>query len=243
MRLVTLTGIRGGGGTTTIVGMLGDALHALGQRVLLVDLNASDLLRMHFDIPHEDGRGWVASLFPEEWRQQAFQLDSGLTLVPFGRKAIEESGVSHLLQGDDFWLQALPGLDRDFDWVLFDCPPCPHRLAPALRFRSTLDLMVVHPDIAARELLTQIDLESSSYLLINAFDPNRRLECDVLLGWRHHYGTRLLPQTIYCDESLPEALASKKPVTRYMPDAVTSQAARSLAQWCLSLAHSHPIAA
>ncbi len=237
MDLVTLTGVRGGGGTTTIVGMLGDALHALNQRVLLVDLNASDLLRMHFDIPHADGRGWVASLFPDEWRQKAFQLDNGLVLAPFGRKAIEESGVSHLLRGDDFWLQVLPSLSRDFDWVLFDCPPCPHRMASALRFRSSLDLMVVHPDMAARELLSQIDFETGSYLLINAFDPTRRLECDVLTGWQHHYGARVLPQTIYSDESLPEALASKKPVTRYMPDAIASQAARSLAQWCLSAHH------
>lgn len=234
MNLVTLAGIRGGSGTTTIVGMLGDALHALDQRVLLVDLNTSDLLRMHFDVPRADGHGWVASLFADEWRQQAYQLDSGLMLVPFGRMAIEDSSVSHLLRGDDFWLQVLPSVDRDFDWVLFDCPPSPHRLAAALRFRSTLDLVVVHPDIAAQELLSQIDFESSSYLLINDFDPTWRLECDILQGWQHHYGAQVLPQIIYCDENLPEALASKKPVTRYMPDAITSQAARSLAQWCLS---------
>lgn len=234
MNLVTLTGIRGGAGTTTVVGMLGDALHALGQRVLLVDLNSSDLLRMHFDVPRADGRGWVASLFPDEWRQQAFQLDGGLMLVPFGRQAIESSGISHLLRGDDFWLQVLPGLERDFDWVLFDCPPFPHRLAPALRFRSTLDLMVAHPDMAAQELLSQIDFETSSYLLINDFDPTWRLERDVLQGWQHHYGERVLSHPIYCDESLPEALARKKPVTRYLPDGLVSQAARSLARWCLS---------
>ena len=209
-------------------------MHALGQRVLLVDLNASDLLRMHFDIPAADGRGWVASLFPDEWHQQAFELDKRLMLVPFGRKAMQDAHVSHLLQGDDFWLHVLPSLNRDFDWVLFDCPPCPHRLAEALRFRSTLDLMVVHPDMAAHELLTQIDLESSSYLLVNDFDPSRRLECAVLQGWQAQYGDRVLPQTILCDESLPEALASNTPVTRYMPDAPTSQAARSLAEWCLS---------
>lgn len=234
MNLVTLTGLRGGGGTTTVVGMLGDALQEMEQRVLLVDLNASDLLRMHFDIPRADGRGWVSSLFPDEWRQQAFELESGLVLVPFGRKAIEDSGVSHLLRGDDFWLQVLPSLERNFDWVLFDCPPCPHRLAPALRFRCDLDLIVAHPDPAAQELLSQTDFESSSYLLINDFDPSRRLECDVLQDWQHHYGARVLSQTIFCDESLPEALVRKKPVTRYMPDAVTSRTARSLARWCLS---------
>lgn len=234
MNLMTLTGVRGGCGTTTITGMLGDALHALDQRVLLVDLNASDLLRLHFDVPYADGHGWVASPFPSDWRQQAFQLDDHLTLVPFGRKAIEESGVSHLLRGDDFWLQVLPDLDRDFDWALFDCPPYPNRLAPALRFRSTLDVLVARPDIAAHVLLAQIGLEATSHLLVNDFDPGRPLACDVVLDWHCRYGARVLTQPIYRDESLHEALAYKKPVTRYLPDAAASQAARTLAQWCLS---------
>ncbi|MBN9403141.1 MAG: hypothetical protein J0I30_10075, partial [Burkholderiales bacterium] len=125
MNILTLSGVRGGGGTTTVAGMLGDALHTLGQRVLLVDLNASDLLRLHFDVAHGDDHGWVAAGLPSEWRRQAFELAPGLMLVPFGRAAIEDSGVSPLLHGDDFWVRALPGLAGDFDWVLFDCPPYP----------------------------------------------------------------------------------------------------------------------
>lgn len=235
MNLVTLTGVRGGGGTTTVTGMLGDALHALDQRVLLVDLNASDLLRLHFNVPHEDGHGWVASPFPSDWRQQAFQIDERLVLVPFGRKAVEESGVSHLLRGDDFWLQVLPDLDGDFDWILFDCPPYPNRLAPALRFRSTLDVLVARPDIAACVLLAQIGLETTSHLLINEFEPSRQLQCDIVLEWRCRYGARVLPQPIYRDENLHESLAYKEPVTHYAPDTAASQAARSLAQWFLSV--------
>ncbi|WP_417275856.1 cellulose synthase operon protein YhjQ/BcsQ [Castellaniella sp.] len=239
MNLMTLTGVRGGGGTTTMTGILGDALSMLGQRVLLVDLNASDLLRLHFGIPLVDSHGWVASSFPSDWREQAFDLNENLVLVPFGRKSIESFGVTHLLRGDDFWLQVLPDLDAEFDWVLFDCPPYPNRLAPALRFRSTHDVLVAHPDIAAHVLLAQIGMSAGTLLLINDFEPSRQLECDVVLDWYRRYGARVLPQSVYRDETLPESLACKKPITRYLPDAVSSQAAGALARWFLSAVCTH----
>ncbi|CAM5218689.1 hypothetical protein CDEF62S_02873 [Castellaniella defragrans] len=37
MNLVTLVGLRGGAGTSTVVGMLGDALHARGDLVAIFD--------------------------------------------------------------------------------------------------------------------------------------------------------------------------------------------------------------
>ncbi|GAA0224404.1 cellulose biosynthesis protein BcsQ [Castellaniella daejeonensis] len=234
MNILTLTGVRGGGGTTTIAGMLGDALHGLGQRVLLVDLNASDLLRLHFDVAHGDEHGWVAAGFPFEWRRQAFELAPGLMLVPFGRAAVEDAGVSPLLHGDDFWVRALPSLAGDFDWVLFDCPSYPGRPVPGLRFHSTLDVLIARPDVAAHVLLAQIGLDVSSHLLVNDYDPSRPLERAIVRDWRHHYGARVLPQAICRDERLHEALACKQPITRYRPDAAASRAARSIAQWCLS---------
>lgn len=217
-----------------MVAMVAEALHDQGERVLMVDLNATDILRLHFNIPYDDRHGWVAALFPRGWRQQAFQVTPGLCLVPFGRKAIEESGLSHLLRGEDFWLQALADLEQDFDCVLFDCPALPYRMAPALRFRSTLDILVARPDVAAHVLLAQQRLNASSYLLINGFDPARQLERDVVTDWQCRYGSRLVPDVVQQDEAMHEALANKTTVIRYQPDSLTSQTARSLAQWCMT---------
>lgn len=236
MNLVTLTGLRGGVGTSTMAGALGDALHSLEQRVLLVDLNASDLLRLHFDVPYVDERGWVASLYPGDWRRQALEVAAGFLLVPFGRKAIEDSRVSHLLRGDDFWLQVLPGLDADFDWVIFDCPPYPHRLAPALRFRSTLDIVVARPDMAAHVLLVQHGLGDSSRLLINGYDSSEPLERDIVQSWRARYGARVL-SLVPQDTRLHEALAFKTTVIRHAPDTVVSRTVLALAAWCLTGGH------
>ncbi|HXE19188.1 cellulose biosynthesis protein BcsQ [Castellaniella sp. UC4442_H9] len=233
MNLVTVCGIRGGVGASTIVAMLGDALHAQEQRILMVDLNASDLLRLHFNVPYSDDHGWVSALFPKGWRQQAFRIAPGLCLAPFGRRAIEKSGLSHLLRGEGFWLEALADLEPDFDWVLFDCPALPYRMAPALRFRSTLDMLVAHPDVAAHVLLAQLGLGESSHLLVNGLDPGKRLECDIVADWHHRYGARVLPFSVYQDECFHEALACKTTPMRYQPDSVPSQTARSLAAWCL----------
>lgn len=233
VNLVTFCGIRGGVGTSTMVALLGDALHAQGQRVLMVDLNASDVLRMHFNVPYVDDHGWVRALFPKDWRQQAFRVAPGLCLVPFGRRAVEESGLSHLLRGEGFWLRALADLGQDFDWVLFDCPSLPYRMASALRLRSTLDILVARPDVAAHVLLAQQGLSGPSFLLVNGFDPGKRLECDIMADWHRRYGAHVLPFSVNLDECLNEALACKTTALRYRPDSAPSQTACSLAGWCL----------
>lgn len=234
MNLVTLTGIRGGVGTSTVAALLGEALHALGQRVLLVDLNASDTLRLHFNVPYTDSHGWVGASFPKEWRGQSFRIEPGLCLSPFGRKAIDASGLSHLLRGEDFWLEVLPELEPEFDWLLFDCPALPYHMTPALRFRSALDVVVVRPDVAAHVLLAQYSMKSTSHLLINAYDATRRLESDVVLDWRRRYRDRLVPILMHLDECVHEALAYKTTVVRYRPGSATSRAARQLARWCMA---------
>ncbi|QEY57671.1 AAA family ATPase [Pseudomonas sp. C27(2019)] len=48
---VTVVGLRGGVGATSIAAMLADALSLMGESVLLIDLNPSDLLRLYFNIP------------------------------------------------------------------------------------------------------------------------------------------------------------------------------------------------
>jgi len=68
-------GIRGGVGNTSVVAMLGDALHQQGESVLMVDLNSTDMLRLHFNVPYSDPHGWAAArLKGTPWQEQAFSL-------------------------------------------------------------------------------------------------------------------------------------------------------------------------
>ncbi|MGH8467320.1 MAG: cellulose synthase operon protein YhjQ/BcsQ, partial [Pseudomonas sp.] len=68
MTVVALSGIRGGTGTTSVVAALGFALHALGQRVLMVDLNPRNLLRLHFNLALASADGWAVAGQEDEAR-------------------------------------------------------------------------------------------------------------------------------------------------------------------------------
>ena len=50
MIAMSLRGVRGGVGTSSTVAALGHALHALGQKVLLVDMCPENSLGLHFNM-------------------------------------------------------------------------------------------------------------------------------------------------------------------------------------------------
>ncbi len=234
MRVAVLAGIRGGAGTTSVVAMLGEALHALGQRVLMADLGPSDLLRLHFNVPYADRHGWTAAGAPRDWRRQTFEAAPGLCLTPFGPGAGDVWGVDHGARAEAFWLDVLADSSLDADWVIFDCAPEAWMPVPALRARSSLDVLVAPPDAAAHVLLARHGLAGGRWLLVNGLDPSGTLAGDIVVDWRRRHGERVVPVVIPRDESVHEALALKTTVARRMPDAAASDAARSLALWCLA---------
>ena len=53
MPLVCLTSPKGGVGRTTLAATLAVALHRLGRRVVAVDLDRQNALRLNFELPEE----------------------------------------------------------------------------------------------------------------------------------------------------------------------------------------------
>ena len=77
MIAMSLRGVRGGVGTSSTVAALGHALHALGQKVLLVDMCPENSLGLHFNMdltPAKAGHGrpWTSNPgtnMPGWWNQ------------------------------------------------------------------------------------------------------------------------------------------------------------------------------
>src|SRR5262249_21623730 len=121
-RRIAIAASKGGTGKTTTTWNLGFGLALAGARVLLVDLDPQDNLRMLAGIDH--GRGTVVSaietgLFrPTEIRDNVFMVPSGgrrawpLSSTPDGLGALS-APIRH----------ALSATDEEYDFVLFDCPP------------------------------------------------------------------------------------------------------------------------
>jgi cellulose synthase operon protein YhjQ len=229
MTTLLLQGLRGGVGTTALAAAIGDALHSLGQTVLLVELSTANLLGLHFNLPAAEVGGWALALSEgRDWRESGWEVVPGLHLLPYGlATAIQVASQSH---PTEILSQNVASLAGHYDWIIFDAgaqQPTPD---------CDLALCIIEADAACHALLErQHKLHGkSSYYLINHYEPLSQLQRDLRLLWQHSLKATLAPQVLYRDESMGEALAHKMPVTRYNPDSLAAQNALSIAVWCLA---------
>lgn len=230
MKAVGFWGLRGGVGTTSVVAMVADALQRAGQSVLMIDLNPSDALRLHFNVPYADSTGWAhAHLTSEPWNQHVFEITENLFLLPYGRCGVPD----HLRQVDPAqlsWLTELSKLKSSPQWILLDMP-CTALQHPVISQVLDMNLMVTCVDAGCHVLLSQRTTHKGTRLVANMQDPSRTLCNDLLLEWTSQYHNLMVPVIINRDESVHESLALKSPVTQAFPASSAAQDAHSLATW------------
>jgi len=228
MATLLLQGLRGGVGTTTSAAAIGDALHSLGQTVLLIDLSAANLLGLHFNLPVAETGGWAVALNEgRDWREPGWEVAPGLHVLPYGMLADEPSAPS--LHGIEIWNQRVAMLAGHYDWIVLDGGA--QQLVPD----CDLTLRILEADVACHAMLGRPNSGTgASYYLINRYEPLSQLQRDLRLLWQHSLTAALAPQVLHRDESMAEALAHKMPVTRYNPDSLAAQNAISIAVWCLA---------
>src|SRR5690554_2926906 len=168
MMTICARGVRGGVGTTSLLAMLARALHAAGEAVLIVDLNRSDMLRLHFDVPYSDTHGWAAARTTHSaWNEHAFVLEENLWMVPYGRNGMqghEADGIE--ASADAFWCASLKQIGPPFSVLLFDLPPGHHAYV-GLRSQSDLDILVTAADAGCHILLAQSLLHDPTRIFVN----------------------------------------------------------------------------
>lgn len=234
MTALSLRGLRGGVGTSSLLAATGYALHSLGERVLLVDMSPENLLRLHFSVSFGERGGWARAMIEGKgWNTQAWSVEPGLSVLPYGRLKREEQDhiEQRLLNEPNLWRRRQAALAEHFDWILFDVPlrlPGHACVGPC-----ALRLQIVEADAACHVLLQQEE-DPREHLLINRFDPVSQLQRDLLLIWRKQYGARLLPLNVHQDEAMREAQAFKMPVGAYAQASLVAQDVLSLATWCLT---------
>lgn len=228
MSVLTLCGIRGGVGTTSVAAMVGDALHAQDQSVLLIDADGSNMLRLLFNVPYRDHHGWSSAYASgQDWAEQSFEVSPGLMLLPYGHSSAE-SVENALPDPDEFWTRNIARLEKSFDWIVFDLPA---RKFPVLRKHATFDLLLAAVDIGCHLHLHQKELSPKTRLLATQFNASRKLSNDVLDEWQARYSDALVPAIMHWDESVHESMALKSPATRAFPESQAAQDGYSLATW------------
>src|SRR5205823_4787828 len=85
MPLICFASPKGGVGKTTLAANIADALRRTGRRVLTLDFDPQNTLRLHYGVALNDGAGFTADLPKRpDWRNATRQTASGVLLLPHG---------------------------------------------------------------------------------------------------------------------------------------------------------------
>ena len=128
MPVVCFASPKGGVGRTTLAATIGVALHRLGWRVVAIDLDRQNAMRLNFELP-EDLRGVVDELDSgRDWNELAVETPAGIFLIPFG--AVAGAGAmrvhAHAAQNPGWLRERLTPLMAQRDLVVvLDMPPGP----------------------------------------------------------------------------------------------------------------------
>jgi cellulose synthase operon protein YhjQ len=228
MPVICFASPKGGVGKTTLVANVAGQLARSGKRVIALDLDPQNAIRLHFGIALQDAHGFITTLGRQpDWRNGLRPTSSGVSILLHGGVDLK---AANQLSAD---LARTPALLADpvrqiaaepDTWLIVDTAPGPtSSLSATLPFVSLL-VVVLLVDSASISLIPTIesgaafgtDNQVPWGVVLNQFDSRTRLGPVIANGAARHLQKRLLG-TIYRDESVVEAAAAQKLASDYAP--------------------------
>ncbi|WP_026042370.1 cellulose biosynthesis protein BcsQ [Pantoea sp. A4] len=230
MPLVCVCSPKGGVGKTTVAANLAWSLARAGSKVLAIDFDVQNALRLHFGVPLSDGRGFVArSEEHSDWSQSILTTGGNIFVLPYGDVTEEQrERFEDRLARDPHFLQR--GLDTVLRYpglvIIADFPPGPGPAIKAISALADMHLVVMLADTASVSLLPQIENnrmigqplnnKHGHYFVLNQSDNRRNINRDVTAFMQQRLGEQLVG-VINRDESVGEANASQQSVYDFSP--------------------------
>jgi cellulose synthase operon protein YhjQ len=259
MPLICFTSPKGGVGKTTLAANVAAALQRDGRRVLAIDFDPQNSLRLHFGIGLDDTAGFLAELPRRaEWRGCLRPTASGVLVLPHGAMDLRGAlGLAAALEREPELLAAPlreiladPGLT-----VVADTPPGPSQALAALVPMASLVVVVLQAEALSAALIP--DIVSGRFLgtgtlaalfaarlrvALNQVELESRLSLAAADAVARHLGPRLLG-AVCRDERLAEALAMQRLVQDSAPDSRAAEDIGGLARSIAALLPAAPAAA
>ncbi len=233
MPLICFASPKGGVGKTTLAANVAGELSRSGLRVVALDLDPQNCLRLHLGVPLQHASGFTHVLAERpDWRDYEIETSSGVSLLPHGSTTMGDAIALAVAIADDPTL-----LQRPIDDVVssgevclvVDTPPGPSSLLAALLPRIDLLITVLLVDATSLSLIPPLE-DGSCYaseqtdpakapamgFILNQFDPRSRLGSTIADAASQHLQDRLLG-IVYRDEYVAEAIAAQKLLSDYAP--------------------------
>jgi cellulose synthase operon protein YhjQ len=261
MALICFASPKGGVGKTTLAANVASGIARAGWKVIALDLDPQNTLRLHFGVALGDRNGFTHRLLQQsDWRASLNPTASGVALLAYGptdmpsamRLAATVTHSPALLHSPIRDILANPQV-----CLVVDTPPGPSALLAALLPMTDLLLTVLQVDATSLSLIPAIESgvvygaagtnrESARYadqgFILNQFDPRTRLGSPIADAASRHLGNRLLG-IVYRDEHVTEAVAAQKVLADYAPAAKATQDIGQITRAILyRLAQSQPAA-
>ncbi len=235
MPLIAFASPKGGVGKTTVAAHVAALLARRGHKVIAIDLDPQNALRLHLGVPLRDEHCFLSRLGARPaWRDALVEAEAGVRVLPHGPvdpgRTLELSQLlmtePQLLAEPVREMLAVPDLI-----VVLDSPPGPNAGLAALT--PWLDLMVILllcdagsaaiiPQVANSRFLGRGTLATRSadraVVVLNQVEEEEPLSDAVFEMARAALGTRLIG-AICRDSHLAEALADKRMLLQGEPGA------------------------
>jgi chromosome partitioning protein len=251
-RIIAVVNQKGGVGKTTSVVNIGAGLNLLGQKVLLVDLDAQAHLTYSLGIEADDLELTVYELLKGEATLQEVLIEKGgLAIIPasISLTAAEfelstEAGREALLKNN------VAGL-KGYDFILIDCPP-------------NLGLLTLNALTTAKEVFVPLPAEflaikglnnlsemadkvkqrlnpelAITGIIVTLFDQRLKLYQEVLESLRESVGHRLFQTVIRRNVPLAEATSFGQSIFEYSPTSYGAEDYRALCVEILRRGHNN----
>ncbi|WP_420470120.1 ParA family protein [Brevundimonas sp. FT23042] len=249
-RVLAVSNQKGGVGKTTTAINLGTALAAIGEKVLIVDMDPQGNASTGLGVPRETRRVTIYDVVVDGRSVDDAAVQTavpGLHIVPADA---DMSGVEiELGQADrrSFRLRdALAAQGRDgqtrYDYVLIDCPPSLNLLTLNAMAAADAVLVPLQCEFFALEGLTQlmktVDMVRQSLnpaleiqgLILTMYDRRSALSGQVANDVRNHFGDKVYDSVIPRNVRVAEAPSFGKPALIYDLKCAGSQAYLKLAR-------------
>ena len=248
-RVLALANQKGGVGKTTTAINLGTALAAIGEKVLILDLDPQGNASTGLGIDRKSrrlstyhvivGDATLASVVVETSVPRLHVAPSTLDLLGVELEIAHERNRAHRLRG------AIDALMRDaedpFTYVLIDCPPSLNLLTINALAAADAVLVPLQCEFFALEglsqLLSTVEQVRSSLnprlsihgIVLTMFDPRNNLSGQVVADVRQFMGAKVYDTMIPRNVRVSEAPSHGKPVLLYDLKCAGSQAYLRLA--------------
>lgn len=226
MCIICIASPKGGVGKTTMAANIAYAIQRLGHRVIVIDFDNQNAVRLHFGMPLSDSSGYVEFFHTKtDWSQLLKESDSGVRFLPYGRvsKHQIEAYEQKLRSDPDFLISRLqPLLNQPDTVIIADLPPGPSAALQALSLLEPMIINVLLADSASLSVLPEIEsgefygesAKSRTYFLLNQIDMRSQLNREITEFLNKRLSASLLG-IVHRDEAVPEANASQTSVFRY----------------------------